>query len=572
MTEKLTMQDAKRPLPLLDDESRPFWEAGRDGLLSFVSCNSCGALLHPPAPVCRYCRSADLGRREVPGRGVVVGVSVNHQMWDPRFPPPYAVAVVALDADPRVRVTTNIVDVDEEDLHVGMRVEPRFEHQEDVWIPLYVPAEASPQDSDGPHLAELPEDETSPADHRRWIRPMVGTDRFEDRVAITGIGMSDIGRRLMRTPLSLTVDAINAAVADAGLTLEDIDGLSTWPGGPNTMGGMGEGGITVLEDALGMRPTWYNGGSETFGPAGSVIAAMLAVSAGLVRHVVCFRTVWQATFAAQMRAQGSADANPYGMGRAQGRVPGFSGPYGEGSAAITLAIRASHHFAKYGTTRETLGWIALTERANAALNPKAIYRDPMTMDDYLSARMISTPLGLYDCDVPVDAAVAVVVSAIDTVKDLRSKPVRVEAVGTQMTERIAWDQSTITHEPHSLGPAAHLWTRTSLTADDVDVALLYDGFSFNCLSWLEGLGFCKVGEAKDFLAGGKNIARQGGVVALNPHGGQLSAGRTHGMGFVHEAVVQLRGEAGERQVPDAGVAVVTSGGLTPAGAILLRRD
>jgi acetyl-CoA acetyltransferase len=141
-----------------------------------------------------------------------------------------------------------------------------------------------------------------------------------------------------------------------------------------------------------------------------------------------------------------------------------------------------------------------------------------------------------------------------------------------MTERIAWDQSTMTHEPHSLGPAAHVWTRTSLTPEDVDVALLYDGYTFNCLSWIEGLGFCKIGEGKDFLAGGRNIARDGGVVALNPHGGQLSAGRTHGMGFVHEAIVQLRGDGGARQVRDARVAVVSSGGLTPAGVILFRRE
>jgi acetyl-CoA acetyltransferase/uncharacterized OB-fold protein len=558
----LMMDNVERPLPLLDDESRPFWEAGQAGVLSFVGCNSCGALLHPPAPVCRYCRSRDLSRREVAGRGVVVGFSVNHQQWDPRFPPPYCVATVAIDADPRVRLTTNIVDVDTDDLRVGMRVEPRFEHREDVWIPLYVPS--------GEPDAELPDDETAPGDHRRWALPMVRADRLEDRVAITGIGRSDIGRRLMRSPLSLAVDAITAAIADAGLELDDVDGLSTYPGGAS-IGGFGEGGVSSVADALGIRPTWYNGGMETFGPAGSVIAAMIAVAAGLVRHVVCFRTVWQATYAARLRAQ-SEGASPYAMGGAQDRVAGYSGPYGEGSAAITLAIRASHHFARYGTRRETLGWIATTERANAALNPAAIYTDPMSMDDYLSARMISSPFGLYDCDVPVDASIAVVVSAIEAAGDMRHPPVLVEAVGTQMTERVAWDQSTMTHEPHSLGPAAHLWTRTSLTPDDVDVALLYDGFSFNCLSWLEGLGFCKIGEAKDFLEGGHNIAREGGVVALNPHGGQLSAGRTHGMGFVHEAVVQLRGDGGARQVPGAGVAAVTSGGLTPAGVILLRRS
>jgi acetyl-CoA acetyltransferase len=356
------------------------------------------------------------------------------------------------------------------------------------------------------------------------------------------------------------------------LTLEDIDGLSTYPGGPPT-GGMSEGGVSAVEDALGIRPTWYNGGGETFGPGGSVIAAMLAVAAGLVRHVVCFRTVWQATHAALVRAE-NANANAYGgVGAGPGsRTPGFTGPYGIGSAANNLAMYASHHFLKYGTDRETLGWIALNQRKNAGLNPKAIYRDPMSMDDYLSARLISTPFGLYDCDVPADASIAIIVSRADVAKDMRSRPIFVEAVGTQMTERVVWDQSTMTHEPQVLGPATHMWTRTDMKPSDVDVALLYDGFSFNCLSWIEGLGFCEIGEAKDFLAGGKSIDLKEGQFALNPHGGQLSAGRTHGMGLVHEAIVQLRGDGGERQREGAEIAVISSGGLTPAGAILLRRS
>jgi acetyl-CoA acetyltransferase len=504
---------------------------------------------------------------------VVAGVTVDRQQWDPTFVPPYAVAVVALDVDQRVRVMTNLVDVDVDEVRVGMRVEPRFEHVDDVWIPLYVPT--------GEPDAEPPGDPIAPEAHRSFAPAIGSGPRFEDRVAITGVGMSDIGRRLMRAPLALAVDAIRAAVADAGLELDDVDGLSTYPGGP-AMGGFGEGGVSAVEDALGLRPVWFNGGMETFGPAGSVIAAMIAVASGLAHHVVCFRTVWQATFAAQMRAQMGEGANPYGMGGGRGggregggapaRVPGYEGPYGVGSASITLALRASNHFARYGTTKEALGWIAVTERANAALNPKAIYRDPMSMDDYMEARPITTPFGLYDCDVPADASVAVVVSSLDAARDLPGTPVRVEAVGTQMTERITWDQSTITHEPHVLGPSAHLWSRTSMTPADIDVALLYDGFTFNAVSWLEGLGICGIGEAGDFLAGGANIAREGGVVALNPHGGQLSAGRTHGMGFVHEAVTQLRGDAGERQVADARVAVVSSGGLTPAGVMLLRRD
>ena len=310
-------------------------------------------------------------------------MTVNHQQWDPRFPPPYVIATVAIDADPRVRVVTNLVDVVPDDVHVGMHVKARFEHLEDVWIPLFVPS--------GEPDKELPDDEIPPAEHRRWIRPPIGGDRLEDKVAITGIGMSEIGRRLMRPPLSLTVEAVKAAVADAGLELSDIDGLSTYPG-MSPAGGFSEGGVTALEDALGLRPTWYNGGGETFGPAGSVIAAMIAVSAGLVRHVVCFRTVRQATFAAQQRAANPGGPGPYGMSAGTARVPGFPGPFGLGSAANNLAMYASNHFKRYGTTRETLGWIALNQRANAALNPKAIYRDPMTMDDYLSARTYQHPV------------------------------------------------------------------------------------------------------------------------------------------------------------------------------------
>jgi acetyl-CoA acetyltransferase len=125
------------------------------------------------------------------------------------------------------------------------------------------------------------------------------------------------------------------------------------------------------------------------------------------------------------------------------------------------------------------------------------------------------------------------------------------------------------HEPQVLGQSAHLWSRTALRPADVDVAELYDGFTINCLSWIEGLGFCGIGEAKDFLDGGKNIARDG-VLPLNTHGGQLSHGRTHGMGLIHEAITQLRGEGGERQVPDAKVAVVSTGGLATSGVLLLR--
>jgi acetyl-CoA acetyltransferase len=411
-------------------------------------------------------------------------------------------------------------------------------------------------------VAPMPPDDIAPQDFAKHVRPMITKEKFEDHSAITGIGASRMGRRLMVPPLSLTIEACEAAVADAGLTLDDIDGMSTYPAMDAV--GMGEGGVTALEGALGIRPTWFNGGMDTFGPGGSVIAAMMAVATGMARHVLCFRTLWEATYA-QLMKEGRMTP-PGGV-----RTTSWQLPFGAMSAAHTLAQNAGRHFHRYGTTRETLGWIALNQRANAAANPTAIYRDPMTMDDYLSARMITTPFGLYDCDVPCDGAIAVIVSAVDAARDLAKPPVLFEAVGTQIIERTDWDQSTLTHEPQALGQAAHMWTRTSLRPKDVDVAELYDGFSFNCLTWIEALGFCGIGEAKDFLDGGKNIARDG-VLPINTHGGQLSHGRTHGMGLIHEAVTQLRGEAGDRQVANVKVAVTSSGGLTPSGAMLLRAD
>jgi len=546
-----------RPLPELTEETAFFWTSGADGRLRFQECTSCSALIHPPQPVCRYCRSTETGVRVVSGYGTLAGFTVNHRFSAPGLPAPYVVAQVAIEDDPRVRLTTNIVECDPEELFLGMRVEVVFEQAEDVWLPLFRPV------AEQGEPAPLPQDEIAPEQMWRHVRPMVTPEKFEDKVAITGIGASPVGRRLMADPLSLTVQACENAVADAGLTFDDIDGLATYPGaGP--FGGFGEGGVTALESALGLRPVWYNGGAETFGPGGSVIAAMMAVATGLARHVLCFRTLWEATYGELMR-QGRIKPP---SGRAGG-ASAWRTPFGSLSAAHTLAQNAQRHFHRYGTTRETLGWIALNQRANAALNPTAVYREPMTMDDYLNARPITTPFGLYDCDVPCDGAVAVIVSAKETARDLAKPPVFVEAVGTQIIERLEWDQSTLTHEPQVLGQAAHLWTRTDLRPSDVDVAQLYDGFTINCLSWIEALGFCGIGEAKDFLDGGKNIARDG-VLPLNTHGGQLSHGRTHGMGLFHEAVVQLRGEGGERQVPDAKVAVVSSGGLTPSGAILLR--
>ena len=542
-----------RPLPMLVPESEFFWTSGSDGVLRFRRCAACGSYQHPPGPVCRTCGSSDLVVEPVSGRGVLVGFTVNEHTWTPAFPAPYVIGIVAIEEDPRVRLTTNIVDVPVSELAVGRRVEVRFEHCEDVWLPLFTyPAGDA---AEGP----IPDDEPVGP----WVRPMVRADKFEDKVALTGIGMSRIGRRLGVDPLSLTIEACRKAVADAGLTMADIDGLSTYPGGV-AAGGHSEGGITAVEESLRIRPTWFNGSMETPGQGGSVVAAMLAVAAGLCRHVLCFRTVWEATWAERLRSRPPGSAS-----RVEGDFMAWRAPFGALSAANWIGMNASNHFHRYGTTREALGTIAVNARRNAGLNPDAIYREPMSMDDYLGARMITSPFGLYDCDVPCDGSVALVVSAADIAPDLQRPPVYVEAVGTQIIDRVSWDQGVLSHEPQTQGPAAHLWSRTSLTQRDVDFGQLYDGFTFNCLSWIEALGFCATGEAGDFLADPGRIALDG-ELPLNTFGGQLSAGRTHGYGFLHEAVVQLRGDGGERQVAGAQVGVVSTGGGTPGGCFLFK--
>jgi acetyl-CoA acetyltransferase/uncharacterized OB-fold protein len=542
-----------RLLPQLTPASEWFWTSGADGRLRIQRCDDCGQLVHPPVPICPRCRSRSWTPAEVSGRATVVGFTVNQHPWMPGFDLalPYVIANVALAEDPTVHLTTNVVGGEPEDVHIGQEVQVRFEQHEDVWLPLFEPTgRTDPVD-------RVPEPQ------RPTPRPPVSADRFEHRSVISGVGRSAIGRRLLRDPVSLTVDACLEAVADAGLTLDDIDGLSTYPGGMAGMG-MSEGGVTAVEEALRLHPTWTNGGGDLPGPGGSVIAAMLAVAGGLCRHVLCFRTVWESTFATLGLAQG-------GGPRTTGSLQEWRLPFGAMSAANWIGMNANQYLHRYGATRELLGWIALNDRANAARNPVAIYRDPMTMDDYLSARPITTPFGLYDCDVPCDASVAVVVSDASVAADLPKPAVRIEAVGTQILERVSWDQDTVTHEPQVLGQSAHLWTRTDLGPADVDMALVYDGFTFNAISWLEALGFCGIGEAQDWMDGGRRIALDGDL-PVNPHGGQLSEGRTHGYGFLYEAVAQLRHEADERQVGAARTAVVTSGGGTPSGVLLLRRD
>jgi acetyl-CoA acetyltransferase len=385
--------------------------------------------------------------------------------------------------------------------------------------------------------------------------------KFEDDVIISGLGQSEVGRRLDRSPLQLTVDAIGAALADAGLAVGDVDGLVSYPGGGTALGpGFAGPSLAEVSDAMGLEVNLLMGNFEGPAQLGPIVNAGLAISGGLAHHVVVYRTVNEGS--ARLRARGAGRSTA----PAAGPTPWVTA-FGGGPGIVGFALLARRHFHEHGTTREQLAQVALTARRHAALNPAAIYREPLTLSDYLGARMIADPLCLYDCDVHCDGSTAVVLSHADSGPDLPHPPVHIEAVGVAPAARADYAQHTELQPGRRA--AAQMWGRTDVKQGDVSVAGIYDGFSILTLLWIEALGFCGPGESGPFVAGGARIAL-GGELPINTNGGQLSGGRLHGLGFVHEMALQLRGQAGDRQVPSARIAAVSVGALPYVGCMLMR--
>jgi acetyl-CoA acetyltransferase len=389
----------------------------------------------------------------------------------------------------------------------------------------------------------------------------MSADLPEKRAIISGIGISRIGRRTGTPGIDLTLEAVRRAVADAGLTAADIDGMTT----------MGDTPLTEVEQALGIAPSYRGGGYDKGGLLSPVMQACFAVGSGRARHVVVYRTVLM---------MGGSVLNAGGSSGSSGRparVPHDS-PMADAPALLAshayaasnwLAMHCKRHMHVYGTTREQLGWLAINSRRYAALNPLAAYREPITMNDYLSARWVSEPFGLLDCDVPVDGSIAVVVSTADYARDCANPPLKVEAMGGD--SRGGWFDRADYPNMASVDAAAEMWARTSLKPGDVDTAQLYDGFTYLTLAWLEALGLCGAGESGPFLEGGTRTWLDG-ELPLNTYGGQLSAGRLHGYWVLHEACLQLRGAGGDRQIrKQPEVAVVAAGGGPFAGCLLLTR-
>jgi acetyl-CoA acetyltransferase len=375
------------------------------------------------------------------------------------------------------------------------------------------------------------------------------------RAAIVGVGASRQGKLPGETPLSLATEAFQEALRDAGITKDDVDGLLTMPG---TTSSEGSKHYLAVGEHLGINPRFTGSLSLGGATAGALVQmAAMAIANGMASVVAC-------VFGDTARTGGNRFDAPAGHGDSWG-IWGMFGP------AANSALGARRHMALYGTTSEQLGWVAVTARRHAALNPNAIMRAPMTVGDHQSSRLIVDPLRLLDCCIISDGGVAIIVTSPERASDTRQSPVLLWGMGQGHTL-----QNLGTPEwwyaPHQADCVSGAYRMAGVGPGDIDVAQLYDNFSIAVLFWLEHAGFVKIGEAGPYVEGGERIGL-GGELPVNTAGGNLSESYMQGWLHIVEGVRQIRGDCGDRQVPGADLCLVTGRGqiLNTASCLILGR-
>jgi acetyl-CoA acetyltransferase len=390
------------------------------------------------------------------------------------------------------------------------------------------------------------------------------------KTAIAGIGYSEISRK-PRKPLGLlAVDACEAAIADAGLGPEEIDGLATYPESPFAGAGNRDGEDVVSVNwvmnhlAIASDLRWY-AQIETGMIASPIIEGVNALVAGACEYVL----VWRALH--RPRPRTAAGSGSGGAPRATGDAQ-FLAPYGGSSIVQAHALAWQRYMHRYGATREALAALALNSRRNANLNPRAFFfKEPMSRDDYFSSRWIAEPLCLFDCDVPVDGCVALILTTAERARDLANAPAYIAGYGQNTANRRTLLYYTLDdYMVCGASLANKLWAAAGLGPQDMDAAELYDGFNPSTLYWLEAAGFCGEGEGATFVQNGR-IALAG-ELPVNTFGGSLSEGRMHGMGHIAEAVRQVTDRAEQRQIPGASAVCAIDGSpmLRGSGIIVTR--
>ena len=387
--------------------------------------------------------------------------------------------------------------------------------------------------------------------------------RLRDRAAIVGIGATEFSKASGRSELRLAVEAVKAALDDAGLAPRDVDGMSTF-----TMDHNPE--IEVQRSLGGGELTFFSrihyGGGAACAP---ILQAAMAVATGVAEVVVCYR------------AMNERSAYRFGSG-VQGRPPapttesahfGWYAPFGLLTPAAWVAMFAQRYLHEFGATSEAFGHVSVADRRHAATNPAAWFHgQPITLEDHQSSRWIQEPLRLLDCCQESDGAVALVVTSLERARDLRQPPALIRAAaqgsGDDQQMMTSYYRRDIAGLPEMGLVARQLYETAGIGPGDIQTAILYDHFTPFVLVQLEEFGFCGRGEAKDFVRGGN--LELGGRLPINTHGGQLGEAYIHGMNGIAEGVRQVRGTS-VNQVPGVEHVLVTAGTGVPTSGLILAR-
>ena len=376
----------------------------------------------------------------------------------------------------------------------------------------------------------------------------------------------------------LATQAVLAAIADAGMTPDDVDGLASFAEDRNE--------ATFMAADLGLPElryaslSWLPGGG---GACAAVANAAMAVESGAAEAVVVYRSLCQGQFRRFGRGPGNiaARAGPPRVPHVRRATSlleanvAFTMPFGVFGPPIAYSMVLRRHMHRFGTTAEQMGHVAVTMRAHAARNPRAVMGDrPMTMDDYLASRMVSEPFRLFDCCLENDGACAVLVTTAERAADSAQRPVALLGAAQGTLQGFGFGQYSNVGMPDddyasggSRGVAARLWARSGVGPGDVDVAQIYDHFTGLVLLSLEDFGFCPRGEGGPYAASGA-LAWPDGALPTNTHGGSLSEAYIHGLNHVVEGVRQLRGQS-TCQVAGAETCLVTSAAGVPTSALVL---
>jgi acetyl-CoA acetyltransferase len=386
-----------------------------------------------------------------------------------------------------------------------------------------------------------------------------------NKVAIVGVAYSPVAVNSTRSLGALTVEACLAAIEDAGLRVEDIDGISNYPAASRIGGGDQDGidivSIKFMAEALKLTNLRWSCSISTGTIGASLVHAAAAVASGACTTALVWRSMYNppGKFGSYQATHASGESQ-------------FAAPYGFANNVMLYAWPYSQYMAEYGATREHMATYVVNSRQNASINPNAIFfGKPIERADYMAARMIAEPYCLLDCDRPIDGCSALIVTTLDRARDLRRPPVHV--VGGA-TGGLKYDHSPIWSLESARKGAAiaanAVWKNTGLGPKDIDFVNIYDGFSFFIYMWLEAFGFCPLGEAFRFIQDGR-IALDG-ELPVNPSGGAIGMGRLHGGPQLIEAVLQIQRRAGERQLAKTDITLAQSGGPTGNGAVVLSKD